>query len=1340
MREGFQAASVVSPTTDARAQDRLDSRPLTACSSVNESESSNKGSKKHMVRFETPMIEEDMQHLKLRMNNIFFTYNTTRIQVTKDEFVSLQLLEYHVLVDNVDARLLMDTGANASFIDYQFIKRIGKQRDMKGHGRNSQIKLAGKGSASICYGSILLPVKIDGVKFELYFYVMDLQEVDVCFGLAWHMQFKPVFNYTTRDCSFVYKDRLIIISGKRREFRNNVVTIEHPKVDFALIGTNEFFDIHNTHPMIYRISLRETNIELLNSASRIQQQKKQDILEAMNQNEDIPQGIMESEGIEAIPNFRDIPPALMTVIKQHSELFKPLPYGPSERDVYHYIPLQPDSKIPHKKQYRLSFTESVELRKQLDQLLEKGFIRPSSSPFGAPILFAAKKNGRLRMCVDYRELNNITLKDKYAIPLVQDCFDSLVGSTIFSTLDLASGYYQVPIWPADIPKTAMNTKFGSFEWLVMPFGLTSAPSTFQRLVNHTLHSLLGICVVVYLDDVLIFSKSAEDHVNDVAKVLKLLLDAKLLAQPTKCLFGVKQLEFLGHVVSERGLEMDPKKVDAIKNWPHPQNIGELRSFIGLCNYYRNFIGGFSRLATPLTKLFGKTPWNWSSECSDAFDALKDKLLSAPCLLLPDPARKFFIFFDSSQTLSLGGVLCQLGGDGDLHPVAFESRRLTDAEKKYPVHELETLAFVHCLKKWRVYLHAQRFFVYTDNRSIETILTNRNPSLRVIRWIDWIQGYQFDIQHIPRAKNIVADILSKLGHVALPTAEEFDIDDPIVAIGLRNESLTLLSQLSFDIELFDKIRLAYTQDALWSPVIEQLKTQEVFEFNSNSRFAIGLDCLYEDGLLWEDGGLNRLVVPYTVDIFNSIMRVVHDGPLAGHRGVDRTIAEFEKYFLMEKFRRYIRNYIAACDSCQRVKVTNHGNPGLLQPLAIPNGRWTHVSMDFIVSLPKTVNGFDSIFVIVDRFSKRAHFVPHCMSDTAEDVAMLFLREVVRLHGMPISIVSDRDSRFMSSFWSALLKLLNVSRDASSSMHPQTDGQTERINRILEETLRHYVNFRRDDWDSLLPCAEFAYNSSKHSSISMSPFECDIGFLPSTFWSWTDRKSVRNESALLLVDKLKQVGEFVKSSLKESNARMKYYSDKKRVNVEFELYDLVLVDRTRFSIDAFKEFKQTKFLPKYVGPFKIIEKIGRLAYRLEIPNRSRAHNVFHVVNLKKYIESESTRKKITFPDPEIVKGYEEFEVEKILDCKTTRRKKFYLVQWKGYPLHDATWEPLENLKNASDLLRDYEDTLRNRCLSFHRSVLDSVGENVIVTDDNTRIIDCERLVNIGLTDQFSHVDYK
>jgi hypothetical protein len=319
-----------------------------------------------------------------------------------------------------------------------------------------------------------------------------------------------------------------------------------------------------------------------------------------------------------------------------------------------------------------------------------------------------------------------------------------------------------------------------------------------------------------------------------------------------------------------------------------------------------------------------------------------------------------------------------------------------------------------------------------------------------------------------------------------------------------------------------------------------------------------------------------------------MSVLHDSPFAGHGGIDKTIEQFNRYFIMSNSARMIRDYIKHCDSCQRVKVLNRKPAGLLKPLDIPSTRWSHLSMDFIVHLPKTKKNFDSLFVVVDRFTKRAHFIPHYVTDTAADIAFLFFKHVVSLHGLPLDVVSDRDSRFMSSFWSALLKLLNVSRDASSSMHPQTDGQTERINRILEETLRHYVNFRRDDWDSLLPCAEFAYNSSKHSSISMSPFECDIGFLPSTFWSWTDRKSVRNESALLLVDKLKQVGEFVKSSLKESNARMKYYSDKKRVNVEFELYDLVLVDRTRFSIDAFKEFKQTKFLPKYVGPFKIIKK--------------------------------------------------------------------------------------------------------------------------------------------------------
>jgi hypothetical protein len=1251
---------------------------------------------------------EDVQYVKLKMNQIFLTYNTSKIQVTEHDFVSVQLLEYTVAVNNIAATVLLDSGANASFVDYGFLKRNYLNRMIEDRGSNFHVTLAGSGSSARCYGSVILPVKIGGIVFKLFFYVMDLQQIDLCFGLGWHIQFNPTFNYKNHDCSFVYKDQLIIFSGKRRPFRSNVVRINPPEIKIELLDADEFFGIHDDHPLLYKIELRVQEIELVNDATTIQK-KKAAILREMEEKNESHRGIQVDQTIEDIVNWESIPKSLKDVLHQFKHLFTPMPYGPMKRDVYHYIPLDANAKIPHKKQYRLSFTESNELRRQLDQLLEKGWIQPSSSPYGAPVLFAAKKNGRLRMCVDYRELNAITLKDKYAIPLVQDCFDCLVGSTIFSTIDLTSGYYQVPIWPADVPKTAMNTKFGSFEWLVMPFGLTSAPSTFQRLVNHTLHSLLGRCVVVYLDDILIFSKSLEEHVDHVNQVMSLLREANLLCQPTKCQFGVPRLEFLGHVVSDKGLEMDPKKVDIVKNWPEPKNISDLRSFVGLCNYYRNFIHQFAFKAAPLTKLFGKGIWNWTEECNQSFMTLKNALTTAPVLILPDPLKPFFMFFDSSQLTSLGGVLCQLGVDGDLHPVAFESRKLTDAEKRYPVHELETLAFVHCLKQWRVYLHALKFFVYTDNRSIETIITNRNPSLRVIRWIDWLQSYQFDIRHIPRAKNTVADAMSKCGHASLPSEEELDLDESYPV--LSHNTIAIFNELSFDKSLFDRIRLAYRDDPFWLPIIEQLEKQESYVFNATSRFAIGLDFILEDGLLWDDSSLGRLVLPDKDEVFRLVMAQLHDSPLAGHRGIYRTIAEFDKYFIMEKSRRKIRDYIQSCDSCQRIKATNRGTPGLLQPLAIPVGRWSHISMDFIVSLPVTARQTDSIFVVVDRFTKRAHFIPHKMTDSAEEIALIFLREVVRLHGLPISIVSDRDARFMSSFWGSLLKLLNISRDASSSMHPQTDGQTERVNRVLEETLRHYVNFRRDDWDVLLPCAEFAYNSSVQSAIKMTPFEADIGFTPSTFWTWSDRKSIKNESALLLTSKLKQVGEFVKSALKVAAGRMKFYADKKRVDVQYDVNDLVLVDRTRFSIDAFKEFKKTKFLPKYVGPFKVIERIGRLAYRLDIPSRSRAHNVFHVSNLKKYTISDSTKRTVTMPDPVLVKGFEEYEVEKILDCKVSRRRKLYLVKWKGYELHDATWEPLSNLANAQKLIDEFEMNLLN-----HHTRFSLVGENVTVTGDD------------------------
>ena len=384
--------------------------------------------------------------------------------------------------------------------------------------------------------------------------------------------------------------------------------------------------------------------------------------------------------------------------------------------------------------YRMSPLELEELRKQLDDLLEKGFIKPSKSPFGAPILFVHKKDGGLRMCVDYRALNKITVKNRYPIPRIDDLLDQLNGAKVFSKLDLASGYWQVRIAEGDTHKTAFRSRYGHFEFLVLPFGLTNAPSTFMTLMNQVLRPFLDKFVVVYLDDILIYSKSPEEHAQHVEAVLSALEQHHLYAKASKCQFGMAELDFLGHTISGAGIKVDARKVKAILEWPEPSDAHQLRCFLGLAGFYRRFVNNFSHIAAPLTNITGaKATWRWSEVEAKAFAELKHALTTTPVLATPDFAYPFELYTDASQ-FAIGATLLQDQGDG-LQPIANESRKLNSAERNYPVHELELLAVIHALRTWRCYLEGSKFRVNSDHLNLKYLTTQQNMSWRQARWLE-----------------------------------------------------------------------------------------------------------------------------------------------------------------------------------------------------------------------------------------------------------------------------------------------------------------------------------------------------------------------------------------------------------------------------------------------------------------------------------------------------------------------------------------------------------------------------------------------------------------------------
>ena len=467
---------------------------------------------------------------------------------------------------------------------------------------------------------------------------------------------------------------------------------------------------------------------------------------------------------------KDVP-----VVQEFLDVFpEELPGMPPDREIEFTIDIIPGTAPISKRAYRMSAEELKELRKQLDELEEKGFIRPSVSPWAAPVLFVKKKDGSMRLCVDYRALNEATIKNKYPLPRIDDLFDQLKGATVFSKIDLRSGYHQLKVKEEDIPKTAFITRYGHHEFMVVPFGLTNAPAVFMNLMNLVLMPYLDKFVVVFIDDILIYSQSIEEHVEHLRTVLQTLREKQLYAKFKKCEFWLEEVSFLGHIISGKGIAVDPAKVDAVLAWKSPTNVTEIRSFLGLAGYYRRFIEGFSQKAAPMTKLLRKgVPFDWNDKCEQSFQELKKRLTTAPVLALPEPGKAFIVYCDASR-VGLGCVLMQDG-----RAIAYASRQLKPHEQNYPNHDLELVAVVFALKMWRHYLYGNRCELYTNHKSLKYIFTQKELNRRQRRWLELIKDYDLSVNYHPGKANVVADALSRktsCNHVKMPTYDKHMIPE------------------------------------------------------------------------------------------------------------------------------------------------------------------------------------------------------------------------------------------------------------------------------------------------------------------------------------------------------------------------------------------------------------------------------------------------------------------------------------------------------------------------------------------------------------------------------------
>ncbi|KAK2407303.1 putative mitochondrial protein [Trifolium repens] len=961
------------------------------------------------------------------------------------------------------------------------------------------------------------------------------------------------------------------------------------------------------------------------------------------------------------------------VVQDFQDMFpSEIPAFPPCREVEFFIDLQPGTGPISESAYRMAPAELVELKSQIEDLLEKGFIRPSVSPWGAPVLLVKKKDGKSRLCVDYRKLNKVTIKNRYPLPRIDDLMDQLRGASVFSKIDLKSGYHQIRVRDEDIQKTAFRTRYGHYEFLVMPFGVTNAPAIFMAYMNRLFNSFLDKFVVVFIDDILVYSKSEEEHGEHLRLVLQVLRESKLYANPSKCDFWLEEVNFLGHVISKEGIAVDPAKIDTVLSWKQPQTVTDVRSFVGLAGYYRRFIEGFAKIVAPMTQLTRKDqPFAWTEKCELSFQLLKERLTTSPVLMLPQSDEPYEVYCDASHQ-GLGCVLMQ-----HKRAVAYASRQLKVHEKNYPTHDLELAAVVFALKIWRHYLYGCTFVVFSDHKSLKYLFDQKELNMRQRRWMETLKDFDFTLEYHPGKANVVADALS-MKSVSVCSAQ----------MASQQELLREFRDLHLEVEFaLGNMRLGMI--TISNGLLEDIANCQGDEFlmgkralivrETNRDFKVG-----PDNILRCNG---RVCVPDAMDLRNTILGEAHKSKLSMHPGATKMYQDLRQDFWWPGMKRDVAEFVASCLTCQKAKIEHQRPAGMLQSLDIPEWKWDSISMDFITGLPKTRRKHDSIWVIVDRLTKSAHFLPVRITDTAAKLTDVYIAEIVRLHGIPSSIVSDRDPKFTSHFWKTLHEALGTKLRLSSAYHPQTDGQTERTNQSLEDLLRACVLDDRGSWDDVLPLIEFTYNNSFHASIGMAPYEALYGRRCQTPLCWyQDGESmiVGPEMVQQTTDKVRKI----RAMMKVAQDRQKSYADRRRRPLEFEEGDHVFL-RVTPTTGVGRALKAKKLTPKFIGPYQILERIGKVAYRIALPPvLSLIHDVFHVSQLRKYTPDPSH---VITPDDIQLRDNLSFEVPpiKIADrkMKRLRTKEIPLVKviWNE-ATGDTTWELESKMKELYPSLFD------------------------------------------------------
>jgi transposase InsO family protein len=1130
---------------------------------------------------------------------------------------------------------LIDSGAGGNFIDEETVTKLQLQRTELRRPiqvRNVDGTLNHKGQ--ITHRSIL-EVTIANRRQWISFLITGLGKQHVILGLPWLIKENPDINW--HQGILQWRPTPLLIVGDNDDKKGGDFTTSASYID-ALAETYE----------------ETTNISTL----EILKVKLSDYFNQIYGDDDKKDKTPE----ELVPSTYH--KYLRLFSKKASERYpEPRPYD-------HEIHLKPDFKPSKRSPYSLNPTQMDLAKTFIDENLKKGYITKSTSSMASPLFFVGKKDGSSRPCQDYRQLNEGTIKDAFPLPNINDLLRDLQGAKYFTKLDIRWGYNNIQIKPEDRPKAAFSTPFGLYEPTVMFFGLCNSPATFQRMMNHIFWAEIneGWCKV-YMDDILIAAFTIEELIERTLRILKIIEENDLFLKPEKCEFEQLKVDYLGYIISHNRIEMDPKKLAGISDWPYPKNLRQVRSFLGFGNFYRRFIYRFSHIVRPLTALTKKDrPFEWTTECIQAFEELKKRFLEAPILMMPDQDQPFYLETDASGFAS-GAVLMQKDINGHLHSCGYLSRTFSETEQRYQIYDRELLALIRALEEWKVYLEGARHpvTVYTDHSNLKYFRSGQTLNGRQARWSLFLSQFPLQLVHKPGKTMILSDSLSRRAD-----AEESKEKDR-TAVLLPDDLFVQILDMEFSKTLAKIKDSEYDQS-----VLKRLRYLLTEPDNEDPDWKVVKDngqpiILYQ----------NRKYVPRNNALRRELLRQYHDHETAGHPGAPTTYFLLSRDYWWPGITTYVKQYVKGCGKCQQYKINRHPWKGPLRPIAGPQtpNPFTQISMDLLTDLPVSEDGYDTLLVVVDHgLSKGLVLTPTHKTVTSIGIAELLRDNVFKRYGIANTLISDRDPRFTSIVFQEWLRLLGIKSALSTAYHPQSDGATERVMQEIQAYLSIYCIANPSDWTSSISLLEFVHNSRPHADRKQSPFELIMGYQP---------RGTPQTFLPSRVPNLEERMELLKQWRKD--AQLAHEIARERMTKRILLPTERFTENQKVWLDTrnFSTMYNKKIRPKREGPFKVKKVLGPVTYQLELPKTWKVHNVFHSIHLSPYNETSQHGPNETRPPPDLVDNEEEYEVDFIVRHKRNNKGQLlFLIRWKGYGPHEDSWEPATNLKSAKETLDEYK----------------------------------------------------